>query len=352
MEEMEKLMELVLQPNGKDPIFNCMLTIRCGDGEVKFSKALGTIGKNGDSIKVDHRFRVGSITKLFTATIILQMIEEGIISLGDFYLNILPESIKRLLSEVHIYKNKNYSKNISIENLLHHTSGLRDNFSNDERFINFVLEYPLHPWTWELVMDKYFEFGLNKDQAFTPGSDYHYSDINYLLLAILIENIYQKPLHQTFRDKIIAPLSLSDTYLEFFESPKIIKPIVYPYYGTQSLENINTSFDWGSGGLISTLSNLDIFITNLIKGNLFQNPEVSLQHLFKIVQKRENEAYLFFGQKSAYGSMLFYDPLKDTCIAFSLNQTKSLIKTEWLWKKIASKINTNNFNKVVSNNLH
>ncbi|MGK2863333.1 MAG: serine hydrolase domain-containing protein [Chitinophagaceae bacterium] len=188
--------------------------------------------------------------------------------------------------------------------------------------------------------------------SFVPGNGFHYSDTNYLLLAILIEQLTNKPLQQVYRENIIIPLGLNDTYLEFYELPGQIKPVVYPYYGVYSLEIINTSFDWGGGGLTSTMNDLDIFIRSLIKGMLFKKPEslkliIQSQNIHSVkgntsrliqygsgIQKRDFVGYSFVGHNSAYGSMLFYEPEKDISIIFSLNQSTTVPKAEWLMKKI------------------
>ena len=134
--------------------------------------------------------------------------------------------------------------------------------------------------------------------------------------------------------------------------PEQIKPVIYPYYGIHSLENINTSFDWGGGGLISTMNDLDIFIRSLIKGILFKKTE-SLELIMRLqntnsitentsrslqyalgIQKKDFQGYSFVGHNSAYGSMLFYEPEKDISIVLSLNQAAAVHKAEWLMKKI------------------
>ena len=168
----------------------------------------------------------------------------------------------------------------------------------------------------------------------------------------MIEQLTNKPLQQIYREKIITPLGLHDTYLEFYELPKQVKPVVYPYYGVYSLENINTSFDWGGGGLTSTMNDLDIFIRSLIKGILFKETEslkliMQIQNIISVsdntspsiqyglgIQKKDFPGYSFVGHNSAYGSMLFYEPDKGISIIISLNQTTALHKAEWLMKKI------------------
>ena len=352
MEEFEQLMSMVIKPAGSSPVYNCMLSIKDGTGSLDFSLAKGTDGEMGKTISDGSCFRTGSIAKLFTATVILQLIEEGLLRLEDAYFNLITRDTINILSRLHFLGETDYSGKITIFHLLHHSSGLQDYFSDDGRFLTYVMQHPSQSWGWELVIEKYFEFELNLKPSFVPGSGFHYSDTNYLLLAILIEQITQKPLQQVYREKIITPLGLNDTHLEFYELPGKAKPVVYPYYGVHSLENVNTSFDWGGGGLISTMHDLDIFIRNLNKGILFKKPE-SVQLMMRFqntnsgtdnrghspeyglgVQKRHFPGYSFVGHNSAYGSMLFYEPKKDISIVLSLNQAAAVLKAEWLMKKI------------------
>ena len=352
MEQFEKMMPLVVRPFGSSPVYNCMLAIKKESSGINFSGAIGLTGETGKLISANYRFRTGSITKLFTSAIILQLKEEGLLRLEDFYFDLINKDTIKILSRLHLFEETDYSEKISLLHLLQHGSGLRDYFSDDERFLNYVMQHPSQLWNWKLVMEKYFEFELNLKPLFVPGNGFHYSDTNYLLLAILIEQITNKPLQQVYREKIITPLGLTDTYLEFYELPEQIKPVVYPYYGIHSLENINTSFDWGGGGLISTMNDLDIFIRSLIKGILFKKTE-SLELIMRLqntnsitentsrslqyalgIQKKDFQGYSFVGHNSAYGSMLFYEPEKDISIVLSLNQAAAVHKAEWLMKKI------------------
>jgi D-alanyl-D-alanine carboxypeptidase len=352
MEEFEKMMSMVVKPAGSSPVYNCMLSVKDGTGSLDFSGAKGTSGEMGETISPESCFRTGSITKLFTATVILQLMEEGLLRLEDSYFDLITRDTMNILSRLHFGDETNYSEKITIFHLLHHSSGLQDYFSDDDRFLTCVMQHPSQLWGWELVIEKYFEFELNIKPSFVPGNGFHYSDTNYLLLAILIEQITKKPLQQVYREKIITPLGLNNTYLEFYELPAKIKPVVYPYYGIHSLEKVNTSFDWGGGGLISTMHDLDIFLRSLNKGILFKKTE-SLRFMMRFqntnsgtdnrgqspeyglgVQKRRFPGHSFVGHNSAYGSVLFHEPEKDISIVLSLNQAAALLKVEWLMKKI------------------
>jgi D-alanyl-D-alanine carboxypeptidase len=361
MEQLEKIMELVIRPTGSTPIHNCMLFIKDERNGLNFSKAIGLDGPDGKAVKADQRFRIGSITKLFTAALVLQLAEEGLLKTEDLYFDLINEDSKKLLSGLHLYNGVDYSSTISLHHLLNHSSGLRDYFSEDKRFLDFVMEYPSQSWNWKKVMAKYFEFKLHKKPTFIPGQAYHYADTNYLLLAVLLEQLTGKSLNQLYKENIFLPLGLTNTYLEFYELPDEEKLVVYPFYGIHSLEKVNTSFDWGGGGLISTMDELDIFIRSLMKGLLFKKlatldlmlqlqnqkttPESTTQssHYGLGIQKKDFPVFSFFGHSSAYGSLLYYEAEKEISVIISLNQLTAMHKVEWMMKKIISEFKIGRF---------
>lgn len=355
MEIFDKMIELVIKPAGNFPVYNCMLLVSNKKRNINISKATGSLEKSGGPISPNHGFRTGSITKPFTATIILQLFEDGVLKPEDLFFNFLSPAKKLFLKDLHLFEKTNFSQSITIQQLLQHETGLPDYFSDDKRFFEQILNTPLQEWNWQLVMERFFEYGLNEKAFFPPGSGFHYSDTNYLLLALLIEELTKRKLHEVFTEKIFLPLQLKDTYLEFFQTPKINLPVAYPYYETHSLKEVNTSFDWGGGGLISTMNNLDIFIRSLIAGKLFKNEETLLAMLeFKNytitnsskrlplyglgLQKKVIAGYSFVGHISAYGSFMFYDPEKDISIILTLNQVAAMHKAEWLMNKVVEAI--------------
>jgi len=345
-------MNLVINTEGNAPIYNCLLYVNDEKNGQLFSDAVGTTDASGNAANSANRFRTGSITKLFTATIILQLTEEGLVKLEDIFFDLIDKETAEILTGLHFSEQTDLSKRITILDLLQQSSGLADYFSEDARFLNEVMQNPSKLWNWKLIMEKYFELALNTKAKFAPGRGFHYSDTNYLLLGILIEQITKKTFQDNYKEKITAPLLLNDTFLEFYELPYQVAPIVYPYHGINSLENVNTSFDWGGGGLVSTAKDLDIFIRSLMKGQLFKSKE-SLELLLNTqnsystidktnrsqqyglgIQKKEINGFSFYGHTSAYGAMLYYSPERDLSIIFSLNQTAALLKAERLIKKI------------------
>ncbi|MEC7864084.1 MAG: serine hydrolase domain-containing protein, partial [Bacteroidota bacterium] len=174
-----------------------------------------------------------------------------------------------------------------------------------------------------------------------------------LLLAVLIEELTNMPFHEVLEKRILDPLSLDNTYLEFYQEAKGSTPIVFPFYGSNDLKNVNSSFDWGGGGLISSARDLDVFIRSLLSDQLFNSAEALKlmtnfddkdiinstskkgRNVYGIgLQQKKIGDYNFVGHNSAYGGMMFYDLNSDFSIIFSINQLSSSHKAEWLIKKL------------------
>ena len=352
MKPIEELIKLIIRESGPAPIYNCILYLNNPKNNTNYKYAFGKKNAFGGKVDANYCFRVGSITKTFTATIIMQLIEEGSLNLDDIFLQVVNEDTRKLFTELMFFTGVNYSDKITIKNLLEHSSGIRDYFADDTRFFKYVMKYPAQSWRWETIMLKYFEYNLNHKGVFVPGTGFHYSDTNYLLLAVLIQELTTRSFHVALQERILDPLALNDTFLEFYQDVRGASPIVFPFYGSNYLKEINSSFDWGGGGLISSVNDLDVFIRSLLSGKLFKrnstlklmtdfdgnfinsSSRLSLNLYAMGLQQKKIGDYNLIGHNSAYGGMMFYDINTDVSIILTINQSASIHKAEWLAKKL------------------
>jgi len=227
---------------------------------------------------------VASITKPFTATTIMQLIDEGLLSLDTPMAQFLPD-----------YPN---SENITVEHLLRHRSGIPEVQLVD---LLFVLSVLLDPGHWiepeEILKSTYkkfppmvdmgtFEF-LPRQPVGEPGEKYHYSQPGYVALGIIIEQVTGKPLADVFDERICQVLCLSATRLareeDTFFAPGYTnlfgllpeKMRREELVGTQA-QGLHSS-GWAAAGLTSTASDLVLFLSAMIEGRLFS--EQSLAHV-------------------------------------------------------------------------
>ncbi len=160
------------------------------DGELIYSKSTGFLDINSKS-KPDSssKYRIGSISKTFTAVLVLKAIEEKKIrldqTLGEFYPKI-----------------KNADK-ITIEHLLYHRSGIHS-FTDDDDFQNWNTKPKNESELVEII--------AQGNSEFEPNSKFEYSNPNYILLSFILQKLYKKSYSEILKDKIAAPAELKNTF--------------------------------------------------------------------------------------------------------------------------------------------
>ena len=207
-------------------------------------------------IDLDKKFPIGGVTKLFTIACALKLIENKRLILDSkLSIYLTEEESKNLCT----YKGEDYTKEITIRDLIFQTSGLPDYFTNmvKQQIPSGDVKYTFQDkleWTRELK-------GIDK-----PGKSVYYSSLNADLLVYVIEKNTGKKIMDVYREFILTPLNLRNTYIPTNESV-LIPPV---YFGDRPLKrNSLIISSYGSGGLISTTRELMKFITALFEGKLF-----------------------------------------------------------------------------------
>ena len=206
---------------------------------IVYKKAFGSANiELNVSMQPDMIFRIGSITKQFTATGILQLVEQGKISLQD--------SIQKYIKD---FPSKDYP--ITIENLLTHTSGIPD-YSNGDTTHNPYIER--HDFTPEQII-KYFDY---MPLEFKPGTKFNYSNSGYVLLAYIIEKVAGENYRQYIKENVIDRAGLQHTL--FDDEHTIIPNRVEGYTRDrgffENCEYQTASMAFGCGDLMSTTEDL------------------------------------------------------------------------------------------------
>lgn len=162
---------------------------------------IGASGKadlhNNVDMKSCNISRVGSTVKMFTATTVLKLAEEGKLSLDD--------KISTYLQGDVIDKIENADK-ATIRQLLQHSSGIY-NYIQNLKFQTASLNDFIREWKPNDLL----EYVYNQKEYFQPGEDVRYTNTGYIMLGMLIEKIEGKPFYKVFEDKIFIPLGLSMT---------------------------------------------------------------------------------------------------------------------------------------------
>ena len=329
------ILQSKINHSGKQAVHSILFYLEETEGDLLFNEGFGLSEKKGDEVVKDAQFKIASITKTFVATIVLQLEEEGKLRLEDKSFDYLKGIDFLDLEDFHLYEKVPYANTITIEHLLAHRSGLADIF-NDKAF-RFFLGVFLNKnkqYSPEAILKQYYRYGLNQKAHFKPGDGFHYSDMNYVLLGLLIEQIEEKPLAEVIRARILAPLHMKDTYLEFYEPPKNKRQVVHQYINKTDMTQVNTSFDWAGGGLVSTMPDLAIFIKALFEGQLIDKGSLQKMTSMKFTQEHHNRYGLglyestyndavFYGHYGFYGSYLGYCPEKKMVIAYNISQSNT-----------------------------
>ncbi len=329
--ELEAHLGGIIDSGGEDPIHNAVLLVDAPN--IRWKGAAGLADGLEEGMTADHTFKIASIAKTMTATVVLQLVEEGKLDFDDTLEEVLDTSLVDL-DTVHVLNGVSYGREITIRQLLGHTSGLAD-YMEDPRFIPFVLEHPEQQWSPEIIFGKYYEWGVNTRAAFPPGAGFNYADTNYVLLAMIIEDVTGSTLAEQYRKRIFVPLGMTNSYLEFYEEPRGSGRHSHAFFGAVDIStSINTSFDWGGGGVVSTCEELNMFFRALLHGRLFTKDATVKQMLVATdaglggeeydyglgIMKRIIEGLTFYGHGGAYDCDFFYSPDAGISVCTVLNQ--------------------------------
>ncbi|HYN93414.1 MAG TPA: serine hydrolase domain-containing protein, partial [Pilimelia sp.] len=214
----------------------------------------------GRPMRPDLRHRVGSITKTFVATALLQLVGEGRLRLADPVARWFP----RLAG---------LDPRVTVRMLLNHTSGI-----NDYDHVIFadpaVVEEGPHYTPWQLVA-----IGLDQPPTGAPGATHSYSNTNYILAGLLLERLTGRDAAAEVTRRVLRPLGLRDTYFPG-ASPRIRGPhsrAYVPWVDGQPRDFTvyDVSWAWMAGGLISTTAELNRFYRALLGGKLLRPAQLA-----------------------------------------------------------------------------
>ena len=224
-------------------------------GKIVYEKALGSADiELNTPLQTDMIFRIGSITKQFTAVAILQLVEQGKISS-------LQDSVQKYVKD---FPAKSY--NITIENLLTNTSGIPDYTAyGDSSNVAYIER---HDFTGQQIIN-YFK---NQPLQFKPGTKYDYSNSNFALLAYIIEKISGEDYHKYMDEKVIKAAGLTNTLYasETTIVPKRVTGYTRDKGFYENADYQSLSMGYGCGDLMSTVEDLYKWNTALLSYKLIK----------------------------------------------------------------------------------
>ena len=232
------------------------------DGD--YVRAFGVADKNTRApMKADFYSRIGSVTKTFTVTAVLQLADQGKLSLDD--------PIAEFVDGVPL------GAKITLRQLARMQSGLF-NYSASPAFQHALFADPRRTFTPRELLDDAFE----QPNQFPPGEGFEYCNTNTVLLGLVVQKVSGQPLHSYIQDHILAPLGMSHTSFpttNAFPDPHAQGYTVQTADGKEATAtDWNPSWGWAAGAMISTLDDMRVWASALATGKLL-TPQMQEQRL-------------------------------------------------------------------------
>jgi D-alanyl-D-alanine carboxypeptidase len=272
---------------GKFP--GATLGVALPDGE-SFGLAVGYSDRDAKTpMEPDDRMLAGSTGKTFAAATAMQLVKDGKISLDD--------KIEKYLGKEPWFSRLPNAKDITIRQLMNHTSGLV-RYEFKETFTKALTAEPMKVW----MPEERLAFLFDERPPFEAGKGWEYSDTNYIVLGMIIERVTGKKFYDEARRRFIKPFKLDDTIAQ--EGP-VMKGVVMGYAGANNpfglkdamIENgkfvINPQLEWTGGGWASTGEDLARWAKIIYEGKAY-DPSLLSQTL-------DGVAAPMLGRETKYG---------------------------------------------------
>jgi D-alanyl-D-alanine carboxypeptidase len=232
-----------------------VLLVRDGANTQRLASGLGEVATN-TPIRATDRYRIASLNKTFTAAVVLQLVAEKKLRLDDSVERWLPKLVPN-------------GRNITIRQLLNHTSGLFDH-EKDERILAPYLNGDLgHYWApIQLV-----RMAVSHPPNFPPGKGEEYSSTNYIIAGLIVEKVTGHSIGAELRNRIFRPLHLGDTF--YPTTPPIPGPHAHGYLvlgqpPAMDVTGLSPSISPSAGAIVSTADDVADFYRALLSGRVLK----------------------------------------------------------------------------------
>ncbi len=334
--QLQRVLDNVLARNPS--VRNGVLRVEAPDFEWEGTAGFAAPEKHVE-MRSDALFRSASVGKMILATTLLTYVEENVIQLDnpavEYLQGIWPQS---------------FDKTITVRQLLNHTSGIPDYFSDGEPingqppFVIKMMQAPDKLWDPQEIVTWTAQ---NIPPHFSPGSGWYYSDTGFLLAGLILEAVAKMPLHVIYRQRLFEPLRMNQTYMVFREPSPVSGIEESNAYVGDLLYTVprTMSADWAGGGLTTSARDLSRFIRAMVDKRIFERSD-TYQTMFTWIPTGETGVYYglgvrrfvlsevgdphsgeIWGHTGALNVSMFYYPTLDIIITGTLNQ--SLVSGVW-----------------------
>lgn len=250
------------------------------NGKLVYAKAVGLADvEHGTRAGTSSKYRIGSISKTFTAALVMKAVEEKKLKLDQTIDKWFPALLN--------------AGKITVSNLLDHRSGIY-NFTNSAAYLVWYTE----PQTEAFLLEKI----IAGQSDFEPDTKAGYSNANYVLLTFILEKVMNKPYPDLIATYITKPLGLKDTYVGAKIDPgkNEVRSYRYSEGGWSAEAETDMSVPLGAGAIVSTPTDLVKFADALFAGKIISS--AGLEQMRTITDGHGMGLFLFpFDQQKGYG---------------------------------------------------
>ena len=251
------------------------LVVRDGGSTNRVALGLGDVTANVP-MRVDDRFRIGSLAKTYVSVVMLQLVDEKKLGLDDPIEGFVPKMVPN-------------GARITVRQLLNHTSGI----PNYEEHPSYMAPYMAGDLGHVTTPAQLVAMGTSLGSWFAPGTSSRYSNTNYTVAGLIIEKVTGSSLGAHFEQRIFRPLNLRSTYLP--TTPEIAGAHAHGYFvmGAQpaaDVTNFSPSIAWAGGGIVSTTTDVTAFYRALLEGKLLP-ADLMKQMMTTVVDDRNGTHY-------------------------------------------------------------
>ncbi|MFC1481751.1 serine hydrolase domain-containing protein [Candidatus Neomarinimicrobiota bacterium] len=299
----------------------------------------------GEVEDVNARYHIASIGKIFTSTLISQLVEQGRLRFDTPITKILPDT---LLDDLFVYEGADYRDEVQVRHLLNHTSGVADWFEDKPKKGPTFLQQALNDPERVRTHDDAMLFTQKHLQAVAqPGKKFHYSDTGYHLLGKIVEITTGDSLHQVLHQQIFNPLKMHQSQMLFYSEPTDSgAPEMLPtLMGDVEVGSHKwLKADWAGGGGVTNTEDLLTYMQALVNHKLLSEQTLTAWHDlarfgygidygYGIVLLNFHKFSPFYskdlnvwGNWGSIATFMFYNPKHDAYIIGAFNQSRYIRK--------------------------
>jgi D-alanyl-D-alanine carboxypeptidase len=340
MKPMEATLQAVVDRAATNAGAGALLSVNAPLHGVRWRGAAGRFDRAAErAIRTDDGFRIASMSKTFTALLLMKRVERGALELSapitDFFDG---EFVGRVHPE---------GPSITLRHLLNHTAGLWD-FALSAEWAAEIRRDPARFRPPQEILDWAISHGAPAGKV---GGQHVYSDTGYVLLGRLLETFTGESYASLCRSEIFEPLGMTHTWLEGHEPAR--SSLSHCYVDDWDALQINGCLDWAAGGHVSTLDDLEKFLLGTFRDMRIVTPTTLDTMLHSVptpnhryglglgirrecATDRTETTRTFWGHSGHWGSFMFYIPALRGTIAGTVNRANQ--NNRWLFECVLASL--------------